>query len=105
VSEMIERVAKKISRAMCDSGMRHGNWGKADPGDWADFLPHARAAIEAMREPNKYMLDAGISKAQDCIDSDYDSGPDGESYRSYERLRSDAPSQIWKAMIDTALEL
>lgn len=42
--------------------------------------------------------------ADDCKDSGYDSGCDGESYNSYEYYTSDAPAQIFKAMVAVALK-
>lgn len=35
--------------------------------------------------------------------SDWDSGGDGEGSNSYERVRSDTPSILFKTMIDEAL--
>lgn len=48
MSEMIERVA----RAICTGA---GDYS----GPWQDFIPEARAAILAMREPTEAVLDAG----------------------------------------------
>src|SRR5690349_17376127 len=52
-----------------------------------------------LQNPSKEMLDAGMSAAEDCKDSSWDSGCDGESYNSYEYYTSDAPAVIFKAMV------
>lgn len=41
------------ARAICD---QEGD----DPGDWMDYLPEARAAIKAIREPSAAMLKAAV---------------------------------------------
>lgn len=66
------------------------------------YMRRARSALSAIREPGKAALDAGMSVASDCLDSDYSSDVVGGRHE-YSVLRSDAPSMIWKAMIDTAL--
>lgn len=71
--------------------------------EWHETGDVARAVLQAIREPSKEMIQAGITKAEDCIDSTWDSGGDGESHNTYESLQSDAPQQIWQAMIDAAL--
>lgn len=53
-------------------------------------------------KPTKAMLAAGMAAAEDCLDSDWDSGLDGESHNSYTTLRSDAPKTIWSAMLTAA---
>lgn len=50
--------------------------------------------------PTKKMIAAGIKAAEDCLDHDWDSGGNGDSYNSYVTLRSDAPYIIWSAMCD-----
>lgn len=55
MESMIERVA----RAICTA-----NGGDPDSDDhrqptWRDYVPEARAAIEAMREPSRVMIKAG----------------------------------------------
>lgn len=61
-----------------------------------------REIMQALASPTKAMLDAGMKAADDALDSDWDSGPDGEGYNSYSTLRSDAPSSIWLAMLGAA---
>lgn len=99
MTEMVERVARALRVA--DLGPTAAS--EDHDVDWRAWEPDARAAIAAMREPTKAMAEAGIAKKDDCIDSDWDSGPDGESHNSYDTLRSDAPSIIWQAMITAAL--
>lgn len=72
--------------------------------DKETWLARARAAIEAMREPTKAMIEVGITTAEDCKDSDWSSGGDGNSSNSYEYYRSDAPQTIFTAMINEALQ-
>lgn len=66
MSEMVERVA----RAICQPPV--GDYS----GDWRDFIPEARAAIEAMREPTEGMLEAGSDRLGDNADQlcDTDAG-------------------------------
>jgi|GEM_PF-5455899 len=64
----------------------------------------ARAVLTALLEPSKSMLAKGMDAANDALDSDWDSGPDGESYNSYSSLRSDAPYEIWQKMVQAALD-
>jgi hypothetical protein len=58
----------------------------------------ARAAIAAMREPDKRIVEAGIQAAEDVEDWTRD---------SHDRYRVDVPSDmvmpVWRAMIDAAL--
>ena len=73
-TDMIERVARAIAR----------------PEDWDELKPHwhevfreqARAAIEAMREPTKRMVDAG--RDEDTL--------------------TGAIASVWAVMIDAALK-
>jgi hypothetical protein len=60
--------------------------------------------MRLLGNPSKEMLDAGMSAAEDCKDSDWDSGGDGEGYYSYEYFRSDAAAVIFKAMVEVALK-
>lgn len=51
--DMVERVAKAIAHAV---------WRQSDSGTppkWSEWRDEARAAIEAMREPTKAMVEAG----------------------------------------------
>ncbi len=52
-SPMIERVARALAASL------HGD-------DWRAFVPAARAAVTAMREPTPAMLDAALPELPDC---------------------------------------
>ena len=71
MDDMIERVARAIGRAelLPDDADRH----------WKRFEIHARAAIEAMREPTEAMCEAA------------------------DVVECNQPECIWQAMIDAAL--
>jgi hypothetical protein len=56
MDSMVERVA----RAICDTRFWEGAWIKANEVEMNAFRFEARAAIEAMIEPNRRMLDAGV---------------------------------------------
>jgi hypothetical protein len=82
MSEMVERVARAIAKVDLVFCLECGS---ADPGlpalldrRWRDYAEAARAAIEAMREPNVRMIAAGQRYEGDVID-------------------------VWRAMIDAAL--
>ena len=49
-------------------------------------------------EPTKAMIIAGQDEHENCIDNDWDSGPDGESHNSYTIIASDAPARVYHAM-------
>lgn len=70
VESMVERVARAIA-------MKNEGWTK----NAKDYIPHARAAIEAMREPTEAMAEAAESP------NDYR----GTQYTT------------WRTMIDAAL--
>lgn len=84
---MVERVARAICKAdghdpgvVCDINVL----GDPDAGAaWAGYRKHARAAIEAMKEPTEYMVDAGASG----------SGEDS----------SGVAIGAWRAMVESAL--
>lgn len=80
MSEMVKLVARAIHRV----------YGSGEPSelDMADAREEARAAIEAMREPTREMLDASY----DAVDAVIDDGNRGQ-----------AASGAWQAMIDEAL--
>ena len=84
MTDMIEQVAKAIFVA---SGGNPENYIHLDPKGWH---PHARAAIEAMREPTDAVMEAGCA-----------SNPPG-SYHAGTTLR-DIIGAEWRAMIDAAL--
>lgn len=86
---MVDRVAAAIVR-VCE----HQNW---DPDGMA------RAAIEAMREPTMEVIAAGGYALDNCKDSGWDSGSDGESHNTYEYIVSGSQTTIYQAMIDAAL--
>jgi hypothetical protein len=50
------------------------------------------------KEATKEMILAGETELENCIDTDFDSGPDGSSYQ-YHTVHSDAPAKIWRAMV------
>jgi hypothetical protein len=72
MSEMIERVAR-VLHARDDY----------DGYTWHDYIPDARAAIAAMREPNEKMIDAGFKQQQIVL--------------------SKPVEGLWQSMIDAAL--
>lgn len=74
MSEMIERVARALAKL-------------ADNDNWNEFVPDARAAIEAMREPTDAMM-----AAVDCAGEKAD------------WLSGRAWTAAWQAMIDEALK-
>jgi hypothetical protein len=83
MSEMVERVALAIQQAdnePCPDGVLRN----ADVSDWGEYV--ARAAIAAMREPDKAMIDAGAKQMAKMDDTTPDDGSD-----------------IWQAMLDAAL--
>jgi len=55
------------------------------------------------KEPTKEMVLAGEAALDDCKDGGWDSGPDGESYNSYEYIISGAQTTIYKAMLTAAV--
>lgn len=62
-----------------------------------DLQSITKAAIKAMREPSKEMIDAGYTEINNCIDHYcYDSG-------SGYTLEAFAPTSAWQTMIDAAL--
>lgn len=85
MSEMIERVEDAIMEAM-----------NADP-KGGSFSRAARAAIEAMREPTKVMLNA-VRPQGYTIEHYHGTG----HHRTFPTLGS-GPLQVWQDMIDAAL--
>lgn len=56
MSEMVERVARAMNGSACD--LRENDWDERSD-SWKDTLrKHARAAIEAMKEPTEVQYDA-----------------------------------------------
>ena len=87
MSAVFDRLASVIEKALHDFAAGTVDTGAA-----------VRAVIEAMREPDKVMIDAGIAAAEDAVDWSTDTN---------ETYRCDAPSDgvrpVWEAMIDAAL--
>ena len=54
------------------------------------------------KEPTKEMCEAGNVALENATDSDWDSGPDGESHNSYTTIRSTASHEIFTAMVEAA---
>ena len=77
MNDMLERVAA----AMLDADFDVGSWRHADENIKDRFRAMARAAIAAMREPTKAMIDAGETAGNPVYE----------------------PRVIWGAMIDEAL--
>lgn len=75
---MVERVAKAIASVDYIA-------------DWQDWLPEARAAIEAMREPSAWMVTVG-------------SNIPVVAWNGKGSTFADDPTPIYAAMIDAALE-
>lgn len=83
MDSMIEKVAK----AMAEPYM----WVARTPAalkrePWREFIPAARAAIEAMREPTEAMVQAGESQMEPTDD------------------RHHIVSNVWQSMIDATLD-
>lgn len=70
---MIEKVARALANS---ADVTHVNW---EEQDWPEFIEQAKAAIEAMREPNEEMWNA-------CDNW------------------NDSPTETWPKMINAALK-
>jgi hypothetical protein len=100
--DMVEIVARAICTAMgekpdamesrCLPGSYHTDDGEQH---WAGYIDHARAAIEAMREPTEAMLRA-------CVECPIYLDPEITKLKGFakQRLKS---IQRWHATIDAAL--
>ncbi|MBA8797965.1 hypothetical protein FHW77_001647 [Agrobacterium sp. RC10-4-1] len=103
MSEMIERVARAIAKA--DSTVK-GQFDDTEMGDifWDEwkhlYIPMARAALEAMREPTKAQLEA----AEDIVVGydDFATG-DGNIYLGIPGYPQKA-RDVWTALVDAALK-
>ncbi len=103
MSEMIERVARAIGAADLEQG---GQINDSEMGDYFFekyqhlYIPMARAAIEAMREPTKAQLEA----AEDIVVGydDFACG-DGNIYLGITGYPQKA-SEVWTALVDAALK-
>lgn len=79
--DMLERVAK----AIWNDSYPEDEWNEIDR---RDYLGHARAAIEAMREPTKWMTRAAVRYGDSA---------------GYEHISEWDAKIVWEAMIDAAL--
>lgn len=52
------------------------------------------------KEPTKNMILAGEDVLDSCLDSDFDSGPDGEAAYHYNTIKSGTASRVWIAMVE-----
>ena len=105
---MIERVARALVPKYNDPSqvIRPTAWDESTIGTptgplqplWKIYIPQARAALAAMREPTKGMIFAGEIAKDNKIDESCDT--DG----SYVIVRSDIHEAIWSAMIEEALK-
>jgi len=101
MTEMIERVAAAIYVKRNGAGAKPF---RAQPLSHRHaYFADARAAIEAMREPGMNMISAGEDALEEYTESDWDSGPDGESHNTYTYMRSGHMRAAFTAMIDAAL--
>lgn len=80
---MIERVA----RALCVQSKTAPIYPQDIDRDWPDFVPYARVAVAAMREPTDAMRLMGVA----------------EYGRSYRAAAPEPTTKVWCAMIDAAL--
>lgn len=84
-SEMVERVAKAIWSDYWDG--EGCSWAEMEESARQTALSMARAAIEAMREPNEAMIGMGM---------------EADHRRRPGSTRPSAADAIWRAMIDAA---
>ncbi|MBN9504970.1 MAG: hypothetical protein J0I69_02995 [Altererythrobacter sp.] len=73
---------ERAARALCSLDGNPENATMEGKPLWQDYLPEARAVLEAIREPSDAMLEVDARR------------PDGSFY----------PEDHWRAMIDAALE-
>lgn len=89
---MVERVARAIAeRQFLDADPEADVTGRVDMA-WRAFVPHARAAIEAMHEPTPEMADAG-----------WETFPFSPGSETHAMAGGASPTKAWGAMIDAAL--
>ena len=88
MSEMVERVARAICVKNCEDPdeASYGFLGTGDPKSfaWRGYIPHAIAALAALREPTEEMVRAAYDQTMNGIGS--------------------MPRAYWQAMIDEALK-
>lgn len=95
MSTMVEKVAKAIADAFTNGNVQLEDMPEHHR---RPHMEAARAAIEAMMEPSKMMVEAGYEKINENIDFwNYES----DSGYSVEDI---APSETWRAMIQAALK-
>lgn len=95
---------EKIARVLIERIGSPWPYEEMDPVVRSLWQSHARAVIQALMEPTRKMIEAGNIEAENQLDSDWDSGSDGESYNTYTHLRSDAAKPIFQAMLKAAAE-
>lgn len=94
MSEMVERVARAICEKNCENPDEPSYaflTDKVTGHAWEGYIPHARAVIEAMREPTFLMT----TKAYKAPIEQLALGP---------HLGHDGAKTLWQAMIDEALK-
>ena len=89
--DMVERVA----RALCRVDSHPENATMDGKPLWMDYIPEARAAIEAMREPTGAMAKAGAGAE---LTTSY-----GGEYNTFDYLSGENAADVWRDMIDAAL--
>ncbi len=94
---MIEIMAKEIAR------MLDRDWREMTKRDKANFYCAAYNAVIKLGEVSKEMVLRGAAELENCTDSSWDSGSDGESYNSYTYLIDGAQTIIFKAMLECEL--
>lgn len=77
-------MVEKVARAICAT---HGYRDPYIDTTWHKYIPHARAAIEAMREPTEPMKEAFHNDAIAWFDDEIED-----------------EEHLWKVMIDAALK-
>ncbi|WP_337180281.1 hypothetical protein [Sphingopyxis granuli] len=75
---------ERVARALCELDANPPDATMDGKPLWQDYLPEARAAIMALREPDAAMIEAGTRKADDGQKNDL--------------------GGIYRAMIDAAME-
>ena len=102
MSEIVERVARAICRAGICGPKDHLD--EQEDRSWRKFELEARAAIAAMREPTRVMVNAAWN--------DFEYSPTGTLIREpstchaepNDDLSCDTAYEVWQAMIDAALK-